>query len=1728
MTTSSPYFFSVSLKSRFAQDIQDAIKESRIDNIQARRLSFLLGGAAQDLDDSTRLRVDRLVMDDESAPVAELCAALLISDPDDNEAELILSTPLSGIEAFESRPALLAALKKRFDPFGAANKALDAEHVESQVFEVQMRQIIHQQATHLEGISTQLHALPDLRTVLGNALSERLASMPSALDVDAFSHPVLLVNTGSLGEVAATQCLVDVALDEYVAEALPEGLKRHYLDVSGQALSERQTQNCTRALSDTNAALASSYEQALTDFWASTRSDGRSVRDYAAHALADSFRHHLLSARNKGSLTQQDVRRLGSLLTSSVESSDSEAARVRRLSVAVAGQEPVKLAGLLLIDFTDEPSFGVYLFSSRKGFRHFAGLPEVTRQFASGPTELMLFSSLNDHALIAAKGDLQIHAETITGALFFQCMDSIIALQKRSLRHVLGMQAIGRAKTPVRIDDALDIRALLDGRLAGLHDPGRWRSGDVPFAQIWDKSTEVPVVSLETLDTWAGKLHRIETVLERVSLLHQGVDGCMRQALNHYLALIDGPRLDARSLWVSSSLDGSEPAPLLLWALDRIFRPAQATPEDDIVMQGDLVMATESLEQRLPIVMLEEMLVCIKPGFADRFEQQIVEFYSRQARYLDTCVQSKGWMERVREYSLRLELMIEKRLGRLSSTVLDGVQQVLDRPAPALREALGAERVEGYSLSIQFEGLERSFVLPNTFVICKPGQTANPIMWMLGLGLRHYDSIRDLESWVSRHSTSRHSPHVLELLAKPDRQAVDAYLKRAESPGIGIVLHRIEGHFIETLQAQEVERQRREVTDLYQRSIKRQLPSSLFRNLMGAAERDDGNRHALNSLAAVVQEIIYNTVVPQWVSGATTSEQVELIDILQRFLVTCVDQKDFLFKIPSLYEYARDHLSARLDRDFPHQMIEPETIIVSLKIYIGARVNTGETPGGIPQATQEVTQDLCEYSVSRFMAIQGGTLSLSTKDGKPLSKSITPDYVRNLVSELDVAAGYRGMLATILVKDDATYPERQKLFAEQTPALDMLRAITLRLRKELSVSAYHLIEAVLNMPDGVARLPVKGQSIFISPLLLLPATEGWEPTKVTNVYVIAPALAESGPWLLYAPLHTEFVFKEYPNQAGLLKDIHTSASLQAFILDRIDPQIRKVYNNGGFVEPHLPFNVESSFDVPLDRPRPVTLHIEPYNGNALDFLFEGSVQALKLQVQQQSVTNAELQSTAARYLFGLILGQIMLLLPGRIGALVGIWQSQNLFGLSVVSAGERRWGEAVGEFIAALSMLITSGINVQIEGLQNGDGLTEITGDDEGPDELPAPGDVPAFPVFTWANGSMTQQIRERLRQFEARDVALDALKKDELFNIYKDPATGKKYAAIGGKAFELRSDQDGWFIATKDQSGPSVVLDENQQWKLDLGLKGGGAALTRLKSDVVNASVDEVLAVDTEGMPEIRRTFRGMAISIEEGHAQAQLYLENCLDNLRLQLPDGSMDPRVQKILADYFSTENPGQRLHNVVRQSVTQIYEALMDPSLSPIDSPRYVVGVNRNRHDSASAFTFVSDPQKRIFLTEDFFRQPYYRLKLNALRSGGFRFGNHYRASILIHELSHLVLDTEDIAYVDAHAPFLDLLEDAPSYYAGVKREQVFQQQQTLSYQADRNQLFKQVEDGSLRDLKRADGGGKKKILKITGTNTLDQARDVFYDSVEKRTDVMLSNADSVALLVTLLGRERFAK
>jgi hypothetical protein len=199
--------------------------------------------------------------------------------------------------------------------------------------------------------------------------------------------------------------------------------------------------------------------------------------------------------------------------------------------------------------------------------------------------------------------------------------------------------------------------------------------------------------------------------------------------------------------------------------------------------------------------------------------------------------------------------------------------------------------------------------------------------------------------------------------------------------------------------------------------------------------------------------------------------------------------------------------------------------------------------------------------------------------------------------------------------------------------------------------------------------------------------------------------------------------------------------------------------------------------------------------------------------------------------------------------------------------------------------------------------------------------------------------------------------------------------------------------------------------------------------------------------------------------------------------------------------------------------------MDASMNLHSSKRYVIGRNRPGREEVLAFVDKKDPQRRIFLTDTFFTLPD-QLR-STLRSSqrGFEVADHFRATTLIHELSHLANLTHDIAYVEASAPFLDLIDNtAPGPRSNsLLHDMKVYQQRTLTARTPRGRLFKIEDNGVWRDMDANDGSGYQQVLRLTGERTLAAARNKFLNNESIRSQVMLANADSVALLITLLAR-----
>ena len=188
-------------------------------------------------------------------------------------------------------------------------------------------------------------------------------------------------------------------------------------------------------------------------------------------------------------------------------------------------------------------------------------------------------------------------------------------------------------------------------------------------------------------------------------------------------------------------------------------------------------------------------------------------------------------------------------------------------------------------------------------------------------------------------------------------------------------------------------------------------------------------------------------------------------------------------------------------------------------------------------------------------------------------------------------------------------------------------------------------------------------------------------------------------------------------------------------------------------------------------------------------------------------------------------------------------------------------------------------------------------------------------------------------------------------------------------------------------------------------------------------------------------------------------------------------------------------------------------------------RLVSGESLTDPTNEYAMVLIDDSERKVFLFERFF-DPNLAEYANILNAP-FDIFAHARASTLIHELTHLRFKTEDIAYLRSMEPFRDLIDTAKPGAQAVKTRQDDLQTTALSTLTPARMLFKTWDDISNTW---EDYGVfttthylKRKVLGITGAKTLNEARQVFMSNIDKRIDVILTNADSVTYLITHLGR-----
>lgn len=1448
-------------------------------------------------------------------------------------------------------------------------------------------------------------------------------------------------------------------------------------DVLGTPEAERFAE----AVLQPGPALLARGQAGLEGFWSSAEPGQPTRRQLAAQALTDSFGATLLASRQRGEVSELQFNALRTLLPGSAGLAGGLTAGTLALAI---GEQSVPLAGLLVVSLAD----AVLVFSAWGGLRRFDTLGEHEAYFnkAANRQALLTCVSLAQQALVIGAQAVQLQAQWLAHGHFLRLADGCIAWQARNLKQGLNKLEAPLSKACSAVDDAQDVRQLLDSGLVAT--TGRWRNLTSPSPEPATPAALALANDPPGVEQWGGFQLRTLQQINLMAALQPGAIACAQAVLGRHLALFD-----TSPLWVS--VDGRPPVSLATMLLQRLsgYSPA-SLPVDAQVLEGDEPREISAIAPQL----LDVVLRLAARGFDAAFNAQVRRSRMRVLRRQGLQLQPARLAQNLLTGLLRQALALEQRRGHLQPANLSMLEQVLKHPALAARRGLGQQAAEVYGLAVQYDVRQGAATLNGAFVLQRSTSNLSTLLlWSPLSGLHEFDSDTALQA-VIRLGLSDLASRAgwLGQVSEPARSQLAYALDQPDQARLTVQLVPIEGSFVAHLQMGETERQCVDIVATLQSARARHCTARQMDDAVLAAQEQDGLRTSIDAVAQGMELEHLSRVLPDWLSAASVAELEQLAELLQQYYASHRPELDFMSGIPGLQTHAREKLRAALDEDFPGAELDPDLIPLSWVQYTPAPTAPGQLPSAVPAATRKVTGSLTDYAVNRLFSPPDATLTVDVAGGFVGVTRLNVAYFDSLVRRLDVAASYRLLLEQAFSAHDPEYPRRLQRFAQQFPARLRLAALELRLRNLLSTRAVAFIERIMDMPDGLARQPLDGEHVLICPLQLR-AEEGRAVDVASGMYLIGCA---AGPWVLLALQADSLELREYPDLPAILADFQGDAMLAALVLQRLPASARRLYAHGGFKEPHLPWSTEDSFGVPWASPAPPQLPTQALLGNACMHIFKATLELLLAQAREQSVTSAESDRYAWRFLLSLGADQLLAFLPGKLGLLVTAWQAGRLAGDALDAARQRRWGEALTQFCAALAMLVSA---------RNGGSAQ-------------APGPAPAI-----AEAGTPGLARERLHQFEVHDISTGELEKEPVSNLYRDPLRNHHYAVVAGKLYRVRSDAAGWHIVWHEVNGPAIRLNHAQQWELRVGLRGGGPVVSRLRGAIVEVNLHEIFTVEAQGMHEIRQLYRDKARRIGQAHLWGCNYLHSALDNLRLDPASGQLAPASSALLGDFFGVRSIDAELLGSVRAALSSLLDTFLDPSISPWSSSRFVVGTGKEFHADIPAFTYTNDPQKRVFLGTRFFSGLQVRLKPPPSGQNGFDQGAHFRTAVLLHELSHIAHGNFDIAYVDAVLPYLDLIENTGRYYSVVKRGIEKCQQRTLSHLTARDELFTDtLSTGVSRDLDATDNGALEAILRITGGKDLDQARDIFLQDAGKRAEIILANADSVALLTTLLGRKRF--
>ncbi|WLI43577.1 hypothetical protein PSH84_18535 [Pseudomonas beijingensis] len=1037
---------------------------------------------------------------------------------------------------------------------------------------------------------------------------------------------------------------------------------------------------------------------------------------------------------------------------------------------------------------------------------------------------------------------------------------------------------------------------------------------------------------------------------------------------------------------------------------------------------------------------------------------------------------------------LRAEAELRERDGTLPAAAHDLIRNVFahdaDHPDRTQRLGVRGFRPDVYSLKLtcHAEGRAVSLRLPNCFLLTERGGLDTPysgmaILWSPTSGLQAFTSVDLATEQLNKNLLNTRKRFAwLSNLAPAQRIPHGRYqLQAYELLEDNVLVNRMKS-FIEQFKAERSYLSTLKVGDW-------KLSGSALRNSLDALLAK-GAPTNLKRAVDIAQANRRQQKLPAWLGTASLEDRRLHIELLEQYKNSVVDAKDYLDGIEPLRTHVHKKLRALLDARFPGKNLDPDTLQITPNLAVVGPASA-----------------LTDFALNHVDVTRNGFKVSSTAPRK-LPDGLNETAVRQILSSLDISTAYKTQVVDTLSGSGAPVQQRKRRFRQQLPWQLLQHAHARHLQQHLSSKAFDLIRQVLDMPDAIARSAVEGASALFRPVELI-KTGGAAAVKALGLYLVGSSAQATNPLVLYSPYHSGHCFTEFKDEASVVAAFNTPGALQDLLIRRLPENQQAIFRN--------------LFASTLGHLSEITLGSNPIRTNLLDTLFDDNTKLLAELLSSQAQDKRQFDWTTALHLFSSGIRLVGRQLPGKLTFIETLWESYQDFKASSEALQAHDWKTGLHNFIAGAAEMVSLGL------LNRDDtfGLLDPVG--------PALPSVPS--TLNWKDIASTGQLRTDLGVFEATGVSLSDLQRNLAEGTYKAIENGKLYIPLAGKVFQVAKADQAWRIIHEHGEGPLLKKSsDGRTWGIDpqrqtvrFGKAGSKMAITYSDFKAKGS-----LNIEARGMAEIRRKYPHRANAIVQALETARFYSFNALYNLhqlKQQVLPGS---RLDRYLKLFFGVSSVDARLISKIETAISPICQALADPSWELQNADRIVIGNLKYLEDRATAFVLEPAAVGRIYLTQFFFDMGLDWYK--SVVPDTFNVDAHAQGATFIHEISHQLFNTFDIAYLDSVLPFLDLISTA-TYLGQIQYDkQKDLQLNGLSLTTPKPKLFTQWDSADNTDKKvellPLYKETTQEILKITGAKTMDHARDAFLDPIlpDKRIDVILRNADSITLLICELGRQ----